>query len=91
MKVVKDYPLGFDVFSMFRWFYIVSQNIKCNITVLYELQNSRELSDIYKVSDLTFFKEVEYTDGYGLDKTDSYFLCFNRSFFIVFIFYLLLL
>jgi hypothetical protein len=82
IKVIKVYPPGFDVYSMLRWLNIVSENDKRNVTVFYGLQNKKNLSDIYKIEELTFFKEVNYIDGHGLVSQTS-FLANNKHFLLI--------
>jgi len=82
IKVIKVYPPGFDTFSMLRWLNIVSLNNNSNVTVFYGLQNKKNLSDIYKIEELTFFKEVNYIDGHGL-VSKSFFLANNIHFLLI--------
>lgn len=83
--VSKDYPPGFDIFSMFRWLYIISQNEKWNVTVFYGEQITNDLSDIYTLNDLAFFREVEYVDGFGLETQSSFLSYFYWKYlFIIF-------
>jgi len=82
LKAKKSFPPGFDFFSMFRWMSLVSQNEKKTFKIFYGLDDSEDLSDNYIFDDFYFAREVEFTDGYGLE-SNAY--KFNTNIFITFL------